>query len=249
MELKNDLNLIKVVLTHELACKPTKAYPDDIGYDLTAIGVYRKISDSITLFETGVKVCPPPGYYIEIVPRSSISKTGYMLANSVGTIDPPYRGTLKIALIKVDQKMPDITVPFTRCQMVLRRAEYSQLAVVDSLEKTERGSGGFGSTDGRQKSVVNIRRSYREQSHKVLHSFKNDNGDWLREIKHLNLPEDAPKNMVYQWEWIPNGWEPIPLTFVSSGENSRQFMNGFVIFDLNKAWFNFRNNVFKLFSV
>ena len=140
--------VIKYVVHDDRAVIPTRAHPSDIGYDLTAIDVFKSISDRITLFETGIAVSPPEGYYLEILPRSSMSKTGYMLANSVGTIDPSYTGTLKIALIKVDDNMPDIKLPFRRCQLVMRKAEYGGLKEVESLLSTERGSGGFGSTDG-----------------------------------------------------------------------------------------------------
>jgi dUTP pyrophosphatase len=147
MDQKKNEKCIKVVVADANAVFPTKAHPSDIGYDLTAIGVCKKISKRITLFETGIRVSPPEGYYIEILPRSSMSKTGYMLANSVGTIDPSYTGTLKVALLKVDDSLPDIELPFTRCQLVLRKAEYSKLEEVSSLLETVRGCGGFGSSD------------------------------------------------------------------------------------------------------
>lgn len=126
---------------------PTRAHDTDIGYDLTAIGVFKKISDNITLFETGVSIQPPEGYYLEILPRSSLSKTGYVLSNSVGTIDPDYTGSLKIALTKVDHTRPDLELPFTRCQLVLRKAHHYNMVEVESHRETVRGSGGFGSTD------------------------------------------------------------------------------------------------------
>jgi dUTP pyrophosphatase len=148
MDLKNEEKYIKVVVVEEKAVFPTKAHPSDIGYDLTAISVYKNISKNIILFETGIKVSPPEGYYIEILPRSSISKTGYMLANSVGIIDPSYTGTLKIALIKVDESLPDIDLPFTKCQLVVRKVEYSFIMEqVNSIKDTVRGCGGFGSSD------------------------------------------------------------------------------------------------------
>ena len=138
---------IKVVVDDEKGVFPTKAHQSDIGYDLTAIGIFKKVSSRITMFETGIRVSPPTGYYLEILPRSSLSKTGYMLANSVGTIDPDYTGTLKIALIKVDESIPDLELPFTKCQLVLRKAEYSEMVQVDTLDQTVRGDGGFGSSD------------------------------------------------------------------------------------------------------
>jgi dUTP pyrophosphatase len=132
---------------------PHRAYPADIGYDLTAIGVFKKIGENITLWETGISVQPPQGYYLEILPRSSLSETGYMLSNSVGTIDPDYTGTLKIALTKVDHTRPDLQLPFTKCQLVLRKANHYNIAEVDSHRETVRGDGGFGSTDN---AVINM---------------------------------------------------------------------------------------------
>lgn len=147
MDQKMNEKCIKFVMDDENAIVPTKAHPSDIGYDLTAIGIFKQISNKITLFETGIRVSPPSGYYIEILPRSSMSKTGYMLANSVGIIDPQYTGTLKIALIKIDDDLPDIELPFTRCQLILRKAEYANMEQVDTIENTIRGDGGFGSSD------------------------------------------------------------------------------------------------------
>ena len=147
MEHKTNSLKIRCVIEDDRAVMPTKAHPSDIGFDLTAIDVFKKMSDKTTLFETGIRVSPPPGYYIEILPRSSISKTGYVLANSVGVIDPHYTGTLKIALTKVDDTRPNLEPPFNRCQIVLRKAEVSEMVQVDSIDVTDRGDGGFGSTD------------------------------------------------------------------------------------------------------
>lgn len=129
------------------AVVPTKGTEFSVGYDLTAISVYKKISDKTTLYDTGIKVQPPLGFYTEILPRSSLSKTGYILSNSVGVIDPDYTGTLLIALSKIDDSMPDLILPFTRCQLILRKVEQYELVQVDSLDETVRSSGGFGSTD------------------------------------------------------------------------------------------------------
>ena len=221
MENEQKSNQINIVLDHKHAVSPRKAHPSDIGYDLTAIGVDKVVSDRIVLFETGIRVCPPKGYYIEIVPRSSISKSGYILANSVGTIDPDYTGTLKIALIKVDEKMPDITLPFTLCQMVLRKAEESQLLFVTNLESTERGEGCFGSSN----------------EFTYLHSFRGKEGEVLNEIKH---------GSKYMWKWKNKEGEDIHLTYIGGEKNIRKFEEGYLIFDDKNAMFNFCNVVYKL---
>jgi dUTP pyrophosphatase len=142
------------------AVVPTKGTQYSVGYDLTAISVYKKLSDKTTLYDTGIIVQPPPGYYTEILPRSSITKTGYVLSNSVGTIDSDYRGRLLIALTRVDEGFPELTLPFTRCQLVLRRHEDYTIRQVVSLTDTERGSGGFGSTDKPTFTEVSLKNSY-----------------------------------------------------------------------------------------
>jgi dUTP pyrophosphatase len=141
--------IIKCVRRHKNAILPSRAHETDVGYDLTAIRKHKVLENGVILYDTGVGVTPPPGYYIEIVPRSSISKTGYMLANSVGTIDPDYTGNLYLALIKVVPDAPELRLPFTKCQFVLHRAYYGNVKEVSSLCPTDRGAGGFGSTGSR----------------------------------------------------------------------------------------------------
>lgn len=128
---------------------PSRAHPKDIGLDLTAIKKHKVLNHGVIMYDTGISVCPPEGYYVEILPRSSISKTGWMLANSVGTVDPNYTGNLYIALAPVNPDVPEIELPFCKCQLIVRKAEYVFFEQVDELEETDRGDGGFGSTGDR----------------------------------------------------------------------------------------------------
>lgn len=131
------------------AVTPTKRFSSDEGYDLTLVSVDKIISEKITRYETGVRVIPELGWHVELLPRSSLSSSGYMLANSVGLIDQSYRGTLKVVLIKVDSSLPDLVLPFKAVQMVLRKSIH-YLVKEDEAErtpKTTRGEGGFGSTN------------------------------------------------------------------------------------------------------
>jgi dUTP pyrophosphatase len=128
------------------AVLPTKRI-SDVGYDLTAVDIYKEVSPITKLYETYVSLEIPLGYYVELVPRSSLSKTGYMLANSVGIIDPSFTGTLKIPLIKIDHSMPDLELPARVAQLILKPYIISEGYVAEHAKiKTERGSGGFGST-------------------------------------------------------------------------------------------------------
>jgi deoxyuridine 5'-triphosphate nucleotidohydrolase len=135
-------------LADPLAVMPSKRIID-VGYDLTVVSVAKQLTPLTTMFETFVSVDIPLGYYVEVVPRSSLSKTGYMLANGTGIIDPGYTGTLKVALIKVDPSTPALELPARVCQIILK-----QYVVSDAYDSTgtrritsERGAGGFGSTD------------------------------------------------------------------------------------------------------
>ena len=120
----------------------------DAGYDLTIISLYKTFSNKTKLYDTGIKIDIPNGYYVEIVPRSSISKSGYMLSNSIGIIDQGYKGNLYVALTKIDDEMPDLTLPFKCCQLLIKKQIYSKFYETnEQLENSNRNIGGFGSTN------------------------------------------------------------------------------------------------------
>lgn len=132
---------------------PSKGNDFAVGYDLTCI---KKVDGDFlsthTMYDTGICVEAPEGYYTEILPRSSFGKSGYVLANSCGIIDPDYRGTIKIMVAKISPNAPDLVLPFKLFQLVLRKNIEYDVKEVNELSETIRGSGGFGSTD--EKSVL-----------------------------------------------------------------------------------------------
>ena len=140
-------------LVHPHAQVPHKTHVTDIGYDVTLIercdGKTEDLVGEVTLFDTGLRIQPPYGYYLELLPRSSLYKKGYMLVNSVGILDPDYRGNVIAALYKFKDG-EDLSLPARCMQFVLRKAEYAYMGLSDTdFEDTERGDGGFGSTDSR----------------------------------------------------------------------------------------------------
>jgi len=129
---------------------PTKERASDVGYDLTIIKKVKDIGSKTALYDTGIIVAPDFGYYTKIVPRSSIIKSGYMLTNSIGIIDGTYRGHLMICLTKIDETMPDLILPFKCCQLILDRSLHyimEDTGTISELGCTNRGEGGFGSTN------------------------------------------------------------------------------------------------------
>lgn len=129
------------------AVLPSQSRVTDAGHDLTIIKKVRNMTPKVSLYDTGLRVRVPHGYYTEIVPRSSLSKSGYMLANSIGVIDRGYYGNLLIALAKIDDEVPPLSLPFRCCQLIFRKQEFLRIEEIDiDLEETSRGAGGFGST-------------------------------------------------------------------------------------------------------
>lgn len=139
---------IKVFKTDENAVIPKKAFQEDAGYDLTIIKKIKDFNSRTSLYDTGIKIEIDEGYYTEIVPRSSISKSGYILANNIGIIDNHYRGNLMIALTKIADDAPEIELPFKCCQLIVREQILSNLIEINenNLSETKRNEGGFGST-------------------------------------------------------------------------------------------------------
>lgn len=130
---------------------PTKAGPHEAGYDLTILNLEKSVGVNAFMFDTGVAVKPPEGYFSVVVPRSSIVKQGVILTNSMGVIDPTYTGSIKVVLSEIHSGSIDTLVhqlPIKLCQLIfLPLLQNVPVQVVDSLDTTTRNDGGFGSTD------------------------------------------------------------------------------------------------------
>ena len=128
---------------------PAYATELSAGMDLRA-----NIDESITLnpmerriIPTGLYMALPPGYEAQVRPRSGLAfKHGITVLNSPGTIDADYRGELGVLLVNLSNE-PFVIAEGERIeQMVRARHEQGQFEVVDELDQTERGEGGYGHT-------------------------------------------------------------------------------------------------------
>lgn len=140
-----DNNVFKFKKVIQDAREPKKAHVTDTGYDLWLIEKIKE-ENGMILYDTGIAVQPPLGYYFEVVGRSSISKSGYILANSVGIIDASYRGTIKVALIKINKDVPDLELPCRLVQLIPKHFIHLDAKEVSELDDTTRSEGGFGSS-------------------------------------------------------------------------------------------------------
>lgn len=139
---------VRLKKLQENAVLPNYSKPGDAGLDLTAISM--KIVDNndsgYVEYDTGLSVEIPEGYVGLIFPRSSISNTGLILANSIGVIDSGYRGSIKCRFKWIkDTKM--YAEGERVAQLIILPYPQIEFEEVQELSASERGDGGFGSTN------------------------------------------------------------------------------------------------------
>lgn len=154
----------------ENAVVPFKAHPTDAGFDMVATKV--NMTDDYVEYETDIAIKLPSGYCAMLFPRSSNSNKDLVLSNSVGIIDENYVGPIKwrfkrirkptklgISRIKFVRWVYDIQIKHPELktynvgdkigQMVIMPVYPVEFQEVDKLPETDRGDGGFGSTDAK----------------------------------------------------------------------------------------------------
>jgi dUTP pyrophosphatase len=99
------------------------------------------------LVKTGLFIEIPSGYEAQIRPRSGLAiSKGITVLNSPGTIDSDYRGEICVILVNLSEEKFVIRDGERICQMIIARHEKADWIQVESINETERGSGGFGHT-------------------------------------------------------------------------------------------------------
>lgn len=135
--------ILKFKKLSEEAVVPFKARQGDAGFDLVATS--RKSCGNFIEYGTDLALEIAEGNVGLLFPRSSISKTGHRLMNSVGVIDSGYRGEIKVRMsysysesaYKVGDKI---------AQLIIMELPKVTLQEVEKLSESERGHGGFGSS-------------------------------------------------------------------------------------------------------
>ncbi|MDD6853262.1 MULTISPECIES: dUTP diphosphatase [Prevotella] len=128
---------------------PAYATPQSAGMDLRA-----NIDEPVVLhpmerrlIPTGLKIELPAGYEAQVRPRSGLAlKHGITVLNTPGTIDADYRGEVMVLLINLSNDDFTVNDGERIAQMVIARHEQGEFVVVDKLDETERGEGGYGHT-------------------------------------------------------------------------------------------------------
>ena len=146
---------VRIKKLHKDAVIPAYAKEGDAGLDFTAVEISRDNVGNIT-YHTGLAVEIPQGYVGLLFPRSSISKKQQFLTNCVGVIDSGYRGEIMAKFKPVMGTYDTILELFESSeyqvgdrivQMIILPYPQIEFEEVEELTETERGYGGFGSTN------------------------------------------------------------------------------------------------------
>ena len=129
------------------ATAPTRAHDTDAGLDLHSKRKAIVLPYSRQLVPTGVHVAIPPGYVGMICPRSGLAhKHGLTVLNAPGIIDAGYTGEIKVNLHNTEDRAVVLPSGARIAQLVITPIPDAHLVQVDTLDTTERGDNGHGST-------------------------------------------------------------------------------------------------------
>lgn len=139
---------VQIKKLNEDAKLPEYAHKTDAGADVFAVEETVIKPHETVLVHTGIAVAIPAGYEIQVRPRSGLSlKTTLRVANAPGTIDADYRGEVCVIMNNIGNLSQTIKKGDKIAQLVIAPVPMIEWDEVDELDSTERGEGGFGSTD------------------------------------------------------------------------------------------------------
>lgn len=140
---------VKIRKLNDEATMPTYAHgaDEDAGMDLRSTEYVVILPGELAIVPTGLAIELPPGYEAQIRTRSGLAaKNQVFVLNSPGTIDPSYRGEIKVMLKNVGKSQFFINKGDRIAQMVVARYEAVEWEQVDELSPSKREVRGFGST-------------------------------------------------------------------------------------------------------
>ena len=176
---------IKFKKLHEKAVAPAKQHASDAGFDLTCVGVTtvrNECGQVLLVYHTGLAIEIPEGYVGLIFPRSSIYKKSLSMSNAVGVLDSNYRGEVMGIMRNTTDVIPAIYKDGDRfAQLVIvKLPEVEGFVEAEELSETERGVGGFGSTDEQPKQE-NKENEIKDSADKATDNSNEASGDSISE--------------------------------------------------------------------
>lgn len=141
------MNPIVEVVLGEGATLPRYQTAGSAGMDVCSAEAFTLQPLERRLVKTGLRIAVPEGYEAQVRPRSGLAlRHGIAMVNAPGTIDSDYRGEIGLILVNLGQDAVSFNVGERVGQLVICPIARAELRVVENLDETERGQGGFGST-------------------------------------------------------------------------------------------------------
>ncbi len=138
---------VKVLRTDPAAQLPVYAHPGDAGMDVRSIEEVTLSPGARALIHTGLVLMLPPNAEAQVRPRSGLAlKHGITVLNTPGTIDAGYRGEVGVILINLGTEPFVVEKGMKIAQLVVSPVAQAEVVEVTSVDETDRGAGGFGST-------------------------------------------------------------------------------------------------------
>uniref|UniRef100_A0A0N4ZPF8 Deoxyuridine 5'-triphosphate nucleotidohydrolase n=1 Tax=Parastrongyloides trichosuri TaxID=131310 RepID=A0A0N4ZPF8_PARTI len=144
-EANEEQKVIKYVLDHPDASEPEYGSPFSAGADLRSVEDVVIPAKGKKLVSTGLKVQIPKGYYGRVAPRSGLASKNFIDVGA-GVVDSDYRGVVHVLLFNFSDDDFHVNKNDRIAQFIMEKIGHFKYEKVDSIENTERGEGGFGST-------------------------------------------------------------------------------------------------------
>lgn len=126
------------------AILPIRQNADDAGYDISSIESVSILPKGKCLVSTGIAFTVPKGTYGQIAPRSGLSMKGIFV--NAGVIDRGYTGEVKVMLFNMSDETIELPEGSRIAQLIIKKIDLPVVEEVETLEESDRGEGGFGST-------------------------------------------------------------------------------------------------------
>jgi len=129
----------------EHATTPTRGSPRAAGYDLYSAYDYSIGPMDKAIVKTDIQIAVPSGCYGRVAPRSGLAAKNFIDVGA-GVVDEDYRGNVGVVLFNFSKETFEVKKGDRVAQLVCEKICYPELVELETLDETERGAGGFGST-------------------------------------------------------------------------------------------------------
>ncbi|XP_042172000.1 deoxyuridine 5'-triphosphate nucleotidohydrolase, mitochondrial isoform X2 [Oncorhynchus tshawytscha] len=142
---ENVISVLKFSKLSEHATAPTRGSAKAAGYDLFSAYDYSIGPMDKAIVKTDIQIAVPSGCYGRVAPRSGLAAKHFIDVGA-GVVDEDYRGNVGVVLFNFSKETFEVKKGDRVAQLVCERICYPDLQELKSLDETERGAGGFGST-------------------------------------------------------------------------------------------------------